>query len=378
MRVACAVCGGCGLLLLPSGKAFSYRAATSSIQLQKRASPHCRRSSTSSSPFSKSRKNGRLSPLGAGAEDGDGEEKEGLLERANRLLQTPFNLEIPWKPAAGGFAGGLAAAVVLIRIAFPQTQLSDGVQRSMELFDTVLYDLEHAYVSPVDVPRLTETALVSMLRTLDPYTEFEGKTAAADMKETVTGRYGGVGLVISSAGRSSDALRSKNEASPIRVVNAFEGYAFDEGMRPGDTLLAVDGVPVNRMSIDKVRDMLRGPPESSVVVRFRRDAPGSQSDPQEVELKRQVIRLRDLKLSTLVGPRPADGIGYIQLSGFSQGCGRDVAAAIEELQLQSKLARAQAGAAGVQQGLSALILDLRGNPGCVCPSPLFAIMLAAT
>ena len=53
----------------------------------------------------------------------------------------------------------------------------------------------------------------------------------------------------------------------ITVVSAFEGYAFDAGMRVGDTLLAVDDVPVTGRSVDQVRDLLRGPPNTQVKVR---------------------------------------------------------------------------------------------------------------
>merc|ERR1712151_691162 len=77
---------------------------------------------------------------------------------------------------------------------------------------------------------------------------------------------------------------------------------------------------------------------------------------QEVTMPRTVVRLRDVKLATLIG-KPSDGIGYIQLSGFTQGAGREVRGAIMALE------QAAEDASDGQHSLKGLILDLRGNPG---------------
>ena len=64
----------------------------------------------------------------------------------------------------------------------------------------------------------------------------------------------------------------KAVAKGIRVVNAFEGYAFDYGMRPGDKLVAVDGWEIEPGTpVEEVRNRLRGEPGSSVEIAFERD-----------------------------------------------------------------------------------------------------------
>ena len=73
---------------------------------------------------------------------------------------------------------------------------------------------------------------------------------------------------------SSSSTSSFREG--ITVVSAFEGYAFDAGMRVGDSLLAVDDVPVVGRSVDQVRDLLRGPPNTQVKVRSRRREGGRE------------------------------------------------------------------------------------------------------
>ena len=79
-------------------------------------------------------------------------------------------------------------------------------------------------------------------------------------------------------------------------------------------------------------------------------------DVQTITMPRQVVRMRDVKLATLVG-NPADGIGYVQLTGFASDAGREVRQAIMALQ------RAAEDASGGERSLQGLVLDLRGNPG---------------
>ena len=99
--------------------------------------------------------------------------------------------------------------------------------------------------------------------------------------------------------------------------------------------------------VTQVRDMLRGEPDTQVRVAFER--PGVDGI-QEVSLTRRLVRVPDVKLATFIGDRK-DGIGYIQLTGFSQGAPSEMQFA---LQLLSQRA---------PEGLKGIILDLRGNPG---------------
>ena len=94
------------------------------------------------------------------------------------------------------FAGGIIAlGAVLLPVYSSVNTLSDPVT----LFETILADLDAGYVDPVDTNKLFETGVAAMLRSLDPYTEFEAKEEAQQLNEGITGRYGGVGLVISGA-----------------------------------------------------------------------------------------------------------------------------------------------------------------------------------
>jgi len=157
--------------------------------------------------------------------------------------------------------------------------------------------------------------------------------------------------------RRKELLKSlaKAQDKGIQVVSAFEGYAFDYGMRTGDRLTKIDDLVVEKgkTTVEDVRNVLRGTPGTMVNIQFERDG---IKGIQEVAMPRTVVRLRDVKLATLVG-KPSDGIGYISLSGFAASAGNEVRGAILALE------QAAVDASDGQHSLNGLILDMRGNPG---------------
>ena len=115
----------------------------------------------------------------------------------------------------------------------------------------------------------------------------------------------------------------------IRVVSAFEGYAFDAGMRPGDKIVAVDGWRVSASTpVESVREKLRGQPGTSVDITFERDGEDGE---RTLTIPRNIVQVNDVKLTTFIGD-PKDGIGYIQLTGFAANAGSEVRRSIFALQ----------------------------------------------
>ena len=119
------------------------------------------------------------------------------------------------------------------------------IQKPVTLFEDILVDLKQGYVDDINTNRLFESAVGAMLKTLDPYTEFENLGAAKSFQESVSGKYGGVGMIISGARKSpateigsmsfdknSDGsadknklkeVNSKTQGGGVSVVDAFEG-----------------------------------------------------------------------------------------------------------------------------------------------------------
>ena len=185
--------------------------------------------------------------------------------------------QAPAPPAAGQLKKGATApsvdpdapaplgAKTIGKVALSTDESVKKIQEKAELFGEILADLQDLYVDPVDLDKLAETGFQAMLTSLDPYTEFENVEAAKVMRTQTIGNYGGVGLVIT---KNKD---SKGKDQPyISVANAFEGYAFDAGMRVGDTLISVDGKDVKDTNTNEVSVMLKGEPGSKVVLEYKR------------------------------------------------------------------------------------------------------------
>lgn len=416
-----------GVRLPPSARTHRYPMTMQIGQTNSGFNHH--RTGTSPVKFLHSNKLRKLAPTGTQTqlaakkdEPEEEDEKDGSTPGVSNkivtlwkvLLTKMMNFFPTLRVALASFTVGAIFALTLVFV--PVYNSVDKMSEPVTLFETILSDLSTGYVDEIDSKKLFETGISAMLKSLDPYTEFEGRQEAQDMNESIKGTYGGIGLVISGStiqkpvpvasvsnegsgtsaegskilpkealkenaqlldndtialdddddedllgGESGRARRKEDQkayekavAKGIRVVNAFEGYAFDYGMRPGDKLVGIDGSAIDPgASVEDVRNRLRGDPGSSVDITFEREGVEGQNT---ITIKRTVVQIADVKLATMVGD-PKDGIGYIQLSTFTQDAGREMRNAIFALQQASE------DASNGNQSLQGLILDLRGNPG---------------
>jgi C-terminal processing protease CtpA/Prc len=132
--------------------------------------------------------------------------------------------------------------------------------------------------------------------------------------------------------------RQKSMEEGIRVVSAFEGYAYDAGLRVGDKLLAIDDFQIKPTTkVDEVRNHLRGEPGTPVQITFLREGVGGETkEPQTISMERAVVHIPDVKYYGFIGD-PKDGIGYIDLSGFANDAGRYVLGIKEDASYESCL-----------------------------------------
>mmetsp|Transcript_56546 Transcript_56546/g.133574 ORF Transcript_56546/g.133574 Transcript_56546/m.133574 type:complete len:554 (-) Transcript_56546:187-1848(-) len=179
-----------------------------------------------------------------------------------------------------------------------------------------------------------------MLTSLDPYTEFENVKVAEEMKVQTFGNYGGGGLVITKA---KDA--TGKDVPGVKVVDAFEGYAYKQGMRAGDLLLKVGGQDVTALSIPEVSNLLKGPADSSVNIEYKR--PGVPAT-QQISLPRKAVVLRDVPLALTIGEGDQK-VAYAKLRGFSSSAAAELFYVLNAFQKDGPA--------------PSVILDLRGNGG---------------
>ena len=201
------------------------------------------------------------------------------------------------------------------------------------LFQEVLDHVTERYVDPVDRSGLIGSAIEGVLDELnDPHTSFiDAETwDGFRFRSGAEADYGGVGLEI------------QNRDGWVTVITPLPGGpALRAGIRAGDRIIEVEGASAEDWETDQAASLLRGSPETDVSLLI--DRPGVD-EPIPFTLTRAVIELLSVPFATTVD----EGVAYIPLQVFSETSGDEVRGAIERLQ---------------EEGMTSLILDLRGNPG---------------
>ena len=201
------------------------------------------------------------------------------------------------------------------------------------LFEEVLDHVTEQYVDEVDRSGLIGSAIEGVLEELnDANTSFIDRETwdGFRFRSGADADYGGVGLEI------------LNRDGWVTVITPIPGGpAVRAGIRAGDRIVEVEGVSAADWETDQAASLLRGAPGTDVHLLI--DRPGVD-EPIPFTLTRAVIELLSVPFATMID----EGVGYVPLQVFSETSGSEVRGAIEHLQAQ---------------GMTSLILDLRGNPG---------------
>jgi carboxyl-terminal processing protease len=179
-----------------------------------------------------------------------------------------------------------------------------------------------------DLPKqvLQKPTVAALLAALhDRYTTYLSPSEYRTEQRGYAGGYGGVGLFVLPA--RGGLLVRRTMVGPARIA----------GVRPGDTIMAVDGLSTAALSFHEAMGRILGIPGSRVTLRVLRDG-----RPMQFELVRRTFALQP------VHARLEHGIGVLRLDAFSRGTAAASAAAVKRLK---------------RQGATSLVLDLRGNPG---------------
>ena len=214
----------------------------------------------------------------------------------------------------------------------------DSAYPNLELFSTVMEKIRKDYVDGGDLTyqKLVYAALKGMVNELDPHSEFLEPDGYKDLQNETQGQFGGVGIVIGI----------KDEV--LTVISPMEDTpGFKAGILTGDRIVKIEGKSTERMSVPDAAKKLRGEPGTEVTFTVQRPSTGATKD---YTLKRAVINVdmaKDIN-GRKQFPLGENKIGYVRLTQFGEKAGDELEAALRKLK---------------GQGMQALILDLRGNPG---------------
>ena len=204
----------------------------------------------------------------------------------------------------------------------------------LRTFAEVMDRIKAAYVEPVDDKTLLENAIKGMLSNLDPHSAYLEPKDFAELQETTSGEFGGLGIEVGQ------------EDGFVKVVSPIDDTpAAKAGIQPGDLIVKIDGQPTKGQSISQSVDKMRGKIGSPITLTIVRGG----GRPFDVKLNRAVIKVKSVKAQLL-----EPNYGLLRISQFQVKTGDEVTKAFQQLRKENK-----------GNKLNGLVLDLRNNPGGV-------------
>lgn len=198
----------------------------------------------------------------------------------------------------------------------------------------VIERVKQNYVETLDDHVLLQAAVRGMVASLDPYSAYLDRDEYDEIRISSSGEYSGVGIEVAI------------EADQVVVVAPIEGSpAALAGIRSGDVIVMIDGVPVKSTALTDTIDRMRGKAGTTVRVGIERDG---NAEPLQFALTRRRVELHSVR-----GELSEPGYGVVRIAQFSDTTGAELLATLSTLRkLNGK-------------PLSGLVLDLRDNPGGV-------------
>ncbi|HWJ95060.1 MAG TPA: S41 family peptidase [Telluria sp.] len=194
------------------------------------------------------------------------------------------------------------------------------------------------YVEPVEDKKLLSDAIAGMVASLDPHSVYLDRQAFRDMRESVAGKFVGVGVEV------------EMEEGYVKVVSPIEDSpAFRVGVKPGDLITRIDSTPVKGLSLDEAIAKMRGAPKSRVTLTIARRG---DDKPWVVPVTREEIHVQSVR-AKMVEP----GYAWIRISQFQE-------ATVEELAKKTQALYAQ------NPNIKGMVLDLRNDPGGLLPGAI--------
>ena len=246
--------------------------------------------------------------------------------------------------------GIVAVSIFGMAVAYSApTREKDKDYELVRLLVDVLHEVRHKYVvevSPERERKLVEDMINGGLERLDPHSQYINPRDYKQFDKQSEGKFGGVGIQVGF---------DRQNRGQLTVISPMVGTpAYEAGVLAGDAILKIDGKSTEHMRMTEAVDMIQGEPGSKVTLSVAREG---KKEPLDIPITRAIIKVP----STLGDLRKKDNpkewdyfldhkeqIGYLRLTSFGKNSPAELKAALRELE---------------KDGVRALVLDLRNNPG---------------
>ena len=205
------------------------------------------------------------------------------------------------------------------------------LMRNLETFTEIYRQLDLLYMDSLNTDTVMTWGINAMLRQVDPYTVYYPEDDD-ELMAMAQGKYAGIGSII----------RFHKKEDRVVISEPYKGSPSDlAGLKAGDIILSIDDKDVKGMKNAAVSQMLRG--EAGTTFKLQIQRPGEKK-PRSLTITRQTISIPHVPYYGMV----EKGIGYLYLTGFTEGDAQQVRSALMEMK---------------EEGAQSLILDLRDNGG---------------
>ena len=195
----------------------------------------------------------------------------------------------------------------------------------------------------VDREALIQGAIKGMVGSLgDPYSSYLTAQEYRATLQGISGQFEGVGAQIATeAADGTQGCTPLGPACHLVVVSALAGSPAEKaGILAGDVILTTDAASLDGLTVDAALQRIRGPKGSVVTLGIQRGT----AAPFDLAITRDVVQQQVVTSKALAG----GSVGYVRLDDFSDAAAATLREALD---------------AHVRAGRTALILDLRGDPG---------------
>lgn len=227
----------------------------------------------------------------------------------------------------------VGAVVLMVSYAFSNRYFQ--ISKNLDILAAVYREVNVSYVDETEPSKLMRNLIDGMLSTLDPYTNYFSQNQIEKARMEQTGKFGGIGIKV----RVYDSL-------PV-IASIEKGLpAYENGLKPGDRILEIDGASAVGKTEEDIERFLRGQPNTNLTLKVEKVIGEGKYETKMLSLMRVETQETNVPYFGMI----TENIGVVRLKIFNENAARDVKNAFDSL----KRANPE---------MKNLILDLRGNPG---------------
>ncbi|MBU2530562.1 MAG: S41 family peptidase, partial [Elusimicrobia bacterium] len=266
-----------------------------------------------------------------------GKKTQGYAGCRNKVLCTSNDHSV----FLGGFVKNIKKLSLImvmslcIGLLFPYVNYAvDKTYQQLKVLVDVLEIISENYVEQIDTQKLVYGAARGMVKELDDFSQFMEPEVYTRVKSDTEGEFGGIGI------------RVDIRDGWLTVVTPLpKTPAFAAGLYPNDKIIKIEGKTTKDILIEEAVNLLRGVPGTKVNITIARDDEDKTKEwiTKDITLTRALIVMENTKFKML-----ESNIGYLKIVDFTGHVVEDVEKDLKELK---------------KQGMQALIIDLRFNPG---------------